>query len=108
MQSKRPRLSDPLRITNCLEKPPAEKWGGASSHRRVVKPKSEHGLVAIVGADGLFYANAVCGLGRLKLGPPRKRRPPAVDKVGRCEKSAIIIPRRRTFLAEDEIFGEVF
>ena len=54
MQPARPSLSDAIRIADCLGKPAAAKWGGASSRRRVATPESERGLVSIMGTSGLF------------------------------------------------------
>ena len=68
MEHARPSLSDSLSTTDCLEKPAAAKWGGASSHRRVMTPESERGLVSTMGADGLFYANTVDAFGVVSAG----------------------------------------
>ena len=102
MQPARPSLSDSLRITDRLEKPAAEKWGGTSAHRRAVAPESGHGLVSIAGRNGLFYANAVGTFGSASAGQnwdrlARASRRRALKLVG-AKKSVLIIARRRTFL----------
>ena len=59
MQLTRPSLADALRFLDIPNDPAASKWGGTSSRRRVITPDSAHGLVSIMGRNGLFYSNAV-------------------------------------------------
>ena len=59
MQPTRPIPADALRVLDIPNDPAAEKWGGTSSHRRVITPDSEHGLVSIMGPIELLYANTV-------------------------------------------------
>ena len=80
MQPGRPSLADALRITDRLRKPAAAKWGGASSHRRVVKPESEQGLVPTMGPNGLYYANTVGAFGVASAGQNRGRLASAVHR----------------------------
>ena len=58
-QPTKPRLAGALRVLDILEIPAESNWGGASARRRVLTPESEHGLVSIMGPNGLFYANTV-------------------------------------------------
>ena len=68
MQPDRPILAGSLRILHLLNNPAEEKFDGCSSHRRVLTPKPERGLVSIVGHNGLFYANAVGAPGLVSAG----------------------------------------
>ena len=68
MQPTRPSLADAIRITDCLEKPAADKWDGASSRRRALTPGSEHGLVSTMWPNGSFYANTVGTFGSVSAG----------------------------------------
>ena len=62
MQPDRPSPADALRILKRLKKPAAAKFDGRKAHRRFLTLKPERGLVAIMGPNGLFYANAVGAL----------------------------------------------
>ena len=68
MQPTRPSLSDAMRILNRLNDPAKDKSDGRQSHRAVLTPKPERGLVSIVGPNGLFYANAVGTIGVVPAG----------------------------------------
>ena len=63
MQPTRPSHADAARIMDCLNEPASEKWAGVSARRQVIAPEPEHGLVSIVGPNGLFYANTVGAFG---------------------------------------------
>ena len=68
MQPTRPSLADAVGIMDLLNDPAAEKLGGQSSRRQVIKPEPEHGLVATMGPTGLFYANTVGAFGAVSPG----------------------------------------
>ena len=55
----RPSLVGAMRILVPLNEQVAAKSDAVSPRRRVLKPQQERGLVAIVGPNGRFYANAV-------------------------------------------------
>ena len=51
-----------------LNDPATAKFDGCQAHRWVLTPKPGHGLVSIVGHNGLFYANAVGAIGAVSAG----------------------------------------
>ena len=79
-QPERPSLPDALMVADLLRKPAAAKWGGASARRRVVTPESEHGIVSIMGPDGLYYAYTVDAFGVVSAGQNWDRLASAVHR----------------------------
>ena len=57
--ARKAQFPDASRVLNPLNNPAASKFDGRPSHRMVITQKPEHGLVSIVGNNGLLYANAV-------------------------------------------------
>ena len=53
-QPTRPSLADAARIMDRLNGPAEAKWGAQSSHRQVITPEQERGLVPKMRTDGLF------------------------------------------------------
>ena len=109
MQPARHSPVDALRIADRLRKRAAVKWGGASSHRRVMTPGSERGLVAIMGPDCLYYANTVGASGVVSAGQNWDRLASAVRrwdlKLAESKEAPILLfSDDALFLAEDEIF----
>ena len=107
----RPSLADAARIMDRLIDPGASKWGGQSSHRQVGAPGPEHGLVSIMGPDGLFYANTVGAFGAASAGQNWDRLASAVHrwalKLTEAKEALILLFSDGThFLAGNEIFGE--
>ena len=68
MQPARPSLAGCLRVLDLLENPAAAKIDGTSAHLRIITPEPEHGLVSIMGPDGMFYANTVGAFGVVSAG----------------------------------------
>ena len=68
MRPTRPSLADAARIMDRPNDPAAAKWGGVSARRQVIAPEPEHGLVSIMGADGLFYSNTIGAFGVVSAG----------------------------------------
>ena len=113
MQPERTILVGALRIADLLGKPVAAKWGGASARRRVVTTESEHGIVSIMGASGLYYANTVGTFGAVSAGQNWGRLATAVHwralkLVDAKECPTYYFLMTRFFLAVDEIFEEPF
>ena len=82
MQPTRPSLEDAMRILGLLKDPAAEKYDGKSAHRMAITPKPEHGSAAIMGAIGLFYANAVGTSGAVSAGRDWDRLSSAAHRWG--------------------------
>ena len=60
MQPARPCLDEAMSIFGIPEKPPGGgKFGAGKAHRGVLVPPSEHGLVTIMGHNGIPYTNNV-------------------------------------------------
>ena len=89
----RPSLSDAIRIADCLNKPATSKLGGTSAHSRALTPESEHGLVSIMGPNGLFYANTVGTAGVVSAGRNWDRLASAVRRWG-----LKLVGKRKVFL----------
>ena len=68
MQPTRPGLADCLVVLDILENPAAAKMAGTFALRRIITPKTEHGLVSIMGPGGKFYAKAVGASGVVSAG----------------------------------------
>ena len=105
MQPTRPSLSDTQRVLDIPNDPAAEKWDGTSSHRRVITPDSEHGLVSIMGPKGLFYANTVGTFGVDSDGQNWGRLASAAHRwplklVGKRKVSLLLFSDDTLFLAE--------
>ena len=79
-QPTRPSLADCLRVLDLLENPAAAKIDGSSAHRRILTPEPEHGLVATVGRDGMFYANTAGAFGVVSAGQNWDRLASAVHR----------------------------
>ena len=113
IQPTRPSLADAIRITDCLEKPAAAKWNGASSHRRVLTPEPGRGLVSTMGPNDLFYSNTVGSFGVVSAGQNWGRLARAIQRgalklVDKQKVSLLLFSYDALFLAEDEIFEEAF
>ena len=93
MQPTRPSLSAPLRVLDILNNQAEAKWEGTSSHRRVITPDSEHGLVSIMGPNGLFYANAVGTFGTVSAGQNWDRLASASHRW-----ALVLVDKRKVFL----------
>ena len=66
--ARKAQFPDASRVLNPLNNPAASKFDGRPSHRMVITQKPEHGLVSIVGNNGLLYANAVGTFGVVSAG----------------------------------------
>ena len=113
MQPTRTSLVDCLRVLDLLENPAAAKIDGTSAHRRIITPEPEHGLVSIMGHDGMFYANTVGASGVVSAGQNWDRlasaaRRLALKLVGEEKSIFTSLFRRRNFSHGKEIFDEVF
>ena len=87
------------------------KRDGASSHRRVVTPESERGLVSTMGPNGLFYANTVGTFGVVSAGRNWDRLASAAHRrelksVGAKKAFLLLFSDDALFSAEDEISEE--
>ena len=113
MQPARPSFADALRIADRLRQPASAKWGGAYARRRVMAPESVHGLVSIMGTNGLYNANAVGTFGAPSAGQNWDRPAGAVHRwviklVDTKEVFIVLFSGDALFLEGDEIFEESF
>ena len=113
MQPTRPSLADCLRVLELLEKPAGAKIDGTSAHRRVITPENEHGLVSILGPNGMYYANTVGTFGVVSAGQNWDRLASAVHRwglklLGKEKVYVLLFSDDTIFLTENEIFDETF
>ena len=100
-------------ILDRVSDPAEAQWGGRSTNRRAITPGPGRGLVAIVGPDGLFYANTVGAFGAASAGRNWDRLASAVHMWGLklVENNSLfmlLFPDGELFLAGSGIFEESF
>ena len=68
MHPTRPGLADAMRIPNVSKRPIGAKFDVRKALRRAIAPENEHGLVSIIGPNGLLYANTFGNSGAIFVG----------------------------------------